>query len=482
MYFTCFTFCLVIQVYFNNATTDVELSQSYQNEQFIHGLFKSINLHDRNVELSIRGLYRHVIDRGISATPENRKDAGRYKAALDDKGSEIKQTATDCEHSSQKQSKKVVQYHVTQDALEIAEHRYKTHPIEFDATSKSEETNDDVGPSNSHTRGYYAEASDMINEHKIVSTDYGAQTALVFAKLSAVAYGKTTQTRQKCLSHLLPGDGFKIHSHVRKPCVKILGFRLGVCFVYTVVSVKRKQIAVVFRGTTSYTQFIEEILSIKLSPKMSFEAGGHVQTYFGLGFNHLYPCLKKTLEDLLSRYPDFAVVVTGHSLGGALASLAAASLVHDGITTANNTLLYTYGMPVVGDRKYANVHDTLVPHSFRVVHSKDIVSVLPTCVDTVCKADAPYHHGYEVFYPNENMTVHSNFIRCHGDNDKRCSRHIIFEDKNCTLNVTKCLKNFLHNHTFYFGFQVGQICRKYGDNDTYEIDIHENARKLISSG
>lgn len=52
--------------------------------------------------------------------------------------------------------------------------------------------------------------------------------------------------------------------------------------------------------------------------------------------------------------------MTGHSLGGAMASIAAATAVKKGYFTSANVLLYDFGQPRTGDNNYAAAHDTLV--------------------------------------------------------------------------------------------------------------------------
>ncbi len=47
--------------------------------------------------------------------------------------------------------------------------------------------------------------------------------------------------------------------------------------------------------------------------------------------------------------PGYAIKVTGHSLGGALAQLTGMSLIRDGF----NVHMINFGQPRVGDRAYA---------------------------------------------------------------------------------------------------------------------------------
>lgn len=75
-----------------------------------------------------------------------------------------------------------------------------------------------------------------------------------------------------------------------------------------------------------------------------------------------------------TQYPDYKVVATGHSLGGALASLAAGVLRSQGQTVD----LYTYGAPKIGLESISQyLSKTDKGQTFRVTHKNDPVPKLP---------------------------------------------------------------------------------------------------------
>ena len=62
--------------------------------------------------------------------------------------------------------------------------------------------------------------------------------------------------------------------------------------------------------------------------------------------------------------------ITGHSLGGALAMIAAKKITHKG----GNAACYTFGSPRVGDEVWiSNIKTPL----YRVVNAADCVTMLP---------------------------------------------------------------------------------------------------------
>jgi triacylglycerol lipase len=68
---------------------------------------------------------------------------------------------------------------------------------------------------------------------------------------------------------------------------------------------------------------------------------------------------------------------TGHSLGAALACLAAAKLLKDGIVS-DVAGLYIFGQPRSGDQDFATWFDSLMkPRTFRFVNNNDIVPHVP---------------------------------------------------------------------------------------------------------
>ncbi|KIW13151.1 hypothetical protein PV08_08338 [Exophiala spinifera] len=71
--------------------------------------------------------------------------------------------------------------------------------------------------------------------------------------------------------------------------------------------------------------------------------------------------------------PSYSIVSTGHSLGGALATLAAADLRNSG----HNIALYTYGSPMVGNVALATFITGQGGGNYRVTHANDIVPKLP---------------------------------------------------------------------------------------------------------
>ncbi|GLC42478.1 hypothetical protein PLESTB_001102700 [Pleodorina starrii] len=104
------------------------------------------------------------------------------------------------------------------------------------------------------------------------------------------------------------------------------------------------------------------------------------------GFLDAYDSVRRTVFSLLDEITgsgekgdNWRVLVTGHSLGGALATLAAYELAErrTPARAVQAISLYTYGAPRVGNKAFAEEFDRLVPDAWRVSNINDIIPSVP---------------------------------------------------------------------------------------------------------
>uniref|UniRef100_A0AC34F2J2 Fungal lipase-like domain-containing protein n=1 Tax=Panagrolaimus sp. ES5 TaxID=591445 RepID=A0AC34F2J2_9BILA len=189
------------------------------------------------------------------------------------------------------------------------------------------------------------------------------------------------------------------------------------CSGFTALSHSDQAIIVSFRGTKGFIKLVTESVEAVFTKKVTFLTGGQVSDYFFEGFHNVWSNgMKDDISTLKNRYPSYDIWVVGHSLGGAMASLAAATIVKSGVKPASNVYLYTFGQPRTGDKAFAHAHDALGMTQYRITHHRDIVAHFPPK-----NFEGYYHHEAEVWYTNK-MRVGDNFIECDNDDESNdCS-------------------------------------------------------------
>ena len=127
-----------------------------------------------------------------------------------------------------------------------------------------------------------------------------------------------------------------------------------------------------FRGTepTSMKDIKSDINAITIA----CESGGEIHKGFNKAFNEVYIEIQKTLDK--SGYKEKPLFITGHSLGGALATIAAKKLTHKGGIAA----CYTFGSPRVGNIEWISNIKTPI---YRTVNAMDPVTMVPPSSTTI---------------------------------------------------------------------------------------------------
>ncbi|XP_046857413.1 lipase-like isoform X2 [Xenia sp. Carnegie-2017] len=119
-------------------------------------------------------------------------------------------------------------------------------------------------------------------------------------------------------------------------------------------------------------------------------------------YNLLETQMFEKVKALSDKHPGSKIIVTGHSLGGAIATLAAVDLVN-----AKHTVdLITFGSPRVGNKEFAQYIDTTVKGlDLRVTYKGDPVTDLPPKIIGYRHVGQEIHcfgHGQcEEFLPNQ---------------------------------------------------------------------------------
>ncbi|KAJ7028266.1 alpha/beta-hydrolase, partial [Mycena alexandri] len=156
----------------------------------------------------------------------------------------------------------------------------------------------------------------------------------------------------------------------------------------------------------------------------------NVHSGFLAAYNEVAEDILVTVEAQLAKYPKYSVVVTGHSLGGALAALGASALKTALPTTAMN--LYTFGQPRTGDAEFAAFVESTIGAGN--IFRDGVPTMLPRFLGYE-------HHSTEYWQfkdPGLFTSKISTVTKCVGEEDQSCSDSILSTGINPP-------------HLFYFG-------------------------------
>ncbi|MDD2660637.1 MAG: lipase family protein [Methylococcales bacterium] len=209
------------------------------------------------------------------------------------------------------------------------------------------------------------------------NTKFSIRNAYALALCSQLAYEKPNIIQQKMVE-----QGFRsefISSGPKDTDTQLFIAHSGTAIV------------IAFRGTANIIDWMNDA-------KVGFVDEPHGKVH--RGFNAALDSVWKEIIETLQHTQIYAqsLWVTGHSLGGALATLAAARLSLDMHKPING--IYTFGQPRVGDRQFSREVDSELKHRFfRFVNNNDIVTRIPTRLGT-------YNHAGSVCFFDAAGTLH----------------------------------------------------------------------------
>jgi hypothetical protein len=128
----------------------------------------------------------------------------------------------------------------------------------------------------------------------------------------------------------------------------------------------------VFRGTNSTSDIMAD-MQINTSPWSEHDTARRVHHGFYDQFHAIDKVLGRDVESYVKEAKK--IICTGHSLGGALATIAAAHFAEK--YTDVPVCCYTFGSPRVGNRMFADMFHTMVHEHWRVYNECDPVPMLP---------------------------------------------------------------------------------------------------------
>jgi len=172
--------------------------------------------------------------------------------------------------------------------------------------------------------------------------------------------------------------------------------------VMVVSSDELKYVAVVYAGSDDWKNWVTDA-DIKMSPFGPADNPINANVSVHEGFNKvvfsdgLFDRILDTVQDLLKEYPNYSLITSGHSLGGAEAILTGAALAH--YLPSFTIQSISFGTPRIGNdswRQHVNQFPNL--GIWRFVHRDDIVPRLP--------GDRFFHVGHTIQMYKSNMEAY----------------------------------------------------------------------------
>jgi predicted lipase len=143
-------------------------------------------------------------------------------------------------------------------------------------------------------------------------------------------------------------------------------------------------IVIAFRGTTSTADTISDLIARQI-PFPWLSNGGQTHR----GFTEIYETARIQIITALTKCnPNKKLIITGHSLGGALATLCALDPAYN--SKFSPPIVYTYGAPRVGDPTFAAAYNQKIAFNHRIVIESDLIPLIPPPLFKI--------HGYPKVY------------------------------------------------------------------------------------
>ncbi|CAB3396866.1 unnamed protein product [Caenorhabditis bovis] len=135
-------------------------------------------------------------------------------------------------------------------------------------------------------------------------------------------------------------------------------------------------IVVAVTATNHFTQLMAQTATVFLAMMDEIALGGKVMTYYAQGYQSVINNnFNEKLANAIEKFPDFEILLTGHSLGGAMATILS---LHVARSFPNKHVkLCTWSAPRIGDVEFAKLHMENVHESYRVVRDGDFVPDSP---------------------------------------------------------------------------------------------------------
>ncbi|CZR56512.1 related to Lipase [Phialocephala subalpina] len=134
-----------------------------------------------------------------------------------------------------------------------------------------------------------------------------------------------------------------------------------------------KLIVVSYAGSDNLDNYIADLLVPLDTCDGNLVSGCKLHEGFQYAYEDVADTTLPAVKSAVAAYPTYSLVITGHSLGGAVATIAAAYLRVAGYPCD----VYSYGSPRVGNEAFVNFMDAQAGSHYRVTHTTDPIPRYP---------------------------------------------------------------------------------------------------------
>lgn len=130
----------------------------------------------------------------------------------------------------------------------------------------------------------------------------------------------------------------------------------------------------IYRGTQERSEWVLNMVTVQQAYLESEPKYGKIHS----GFARIYGPLAEQSRQIIESFdPALPCYIAGHSLGAALAPLAAMDISLNTSYPRENLHVYAFGGPRIGDPAFANAYHQQIPNSYRVANMADVLTILP---------------------------------------------------------------------------------------------------------
>ncbi|KAF1766183.1 hypothetical protein GCK72_006139 [Caenorhabditis remanei] len=170
-----------------------------------------------------------------------------------------------------------------------------------------------------------------------------------------------------------------------------------------------------FRSTNDPVQFVSQFYVFMMGWFEDFPLGGRMVAIYSRMYRDILQfgfdeCLGKAVE----KHPTYSLLVTGHSLGGAMATIFSLHVAMK--YPQKQTRLYSLSSPRSGDETFVKLLNQYIFEQFRVVRDGDFVPDSPFRVSQTI--ETAHHNSFEIFY-GSHMAV-DNYVICDQPETEYC--------------------------------------------------------------